>query len=479
MRRADVEKRICRKLHEPAIPRENPVAEIMLQNKQKQAKEWESYVDQIGTNIVHPFALAFFALASIWTFLAPRRYVIWALLFIACFISPAQRFAFLSIDFHFARALAFLILFRILLLGDLRGVQLRTIDYLIFSGACVVILCSGLRQGGAHLLPELGRVMDGVAIYLIGRAYVRSCDDLRSVLLGAAIAAVPVMIGFVIEKTTSRNYFSIFGGVPEITVIRDGKLRAQGAFTHPIIAGVFWAAFTPLFLAVLLAKGRKLFDAFVGWVGTISSILILFMTASSTPIAGLLIGIVGWCTFPYRVHLRAIRWTILVVAVFLHLISERGLHAVIFTKISFISASTGYHRFMLIEGAKDNFLDWALMGNRGAFYNRSFRDITNDYVLTALSGGAVALILKIAAIVVAFIAIGRAMRAAKNRTDLLLLYGLGVSLLTVTISMTAVSMFHQGVLSFFMTIGMAASLGDPSWLNKPSPGTPQATSRLA
>jgi hypothetical protein len=337
----------------------------MLQNKQKQAKEWESYVDQIGTNIVHPFALAFFALASIWTFLAPRRYVIWALLFIACFISPAQRFAFLSIDFHFARALAFLILFRILLLGDLRGVQLRTIDYLIFSGACVIVLCNGLRQGGVDLLPELGRVMDGVAIYLIGRAYVRSCDDLRSVLLGAAIAAVPVMIGFVIEKTTSRNYFSIFGGVPEITVIRDGKLRAQGAFTHPIIAGVFWAAFTPLFLAVLLAKGRKLFDAFVGWVGTISSILILFMTASSTPIAGLLIGIVGWCTFPYRVHLRAIRWTILVVAVFLHLISERGLHAVVFTKINFISASTGYHRFMLIEGShgkQEGFLQPELRG---------------------------------------------------------------------------------------------------------------------
>lgn len=432
----------------------------MLQSKKKSVKYGLEYVEHIGTNILHPVALSFFALASLWTFLAPKRFVIWALLFITCFISPAQRFAFLTIDFHFARAITFLILFRILLLGDLRNIQIRRIDYLVFSAAFVVVLCSGLRQGGVNFIPELGRTFDGVGIYLIGRAYVRSCNDLRSVLLGAAIAVIPVMIGFVIEKSTSRNYFSLFGGVPEITVIRDGKLRAQGAFTHPIIAGVFWAAFTPLFFALVLSRAKEIVAVFTGWFGTIATILILFMTASSTPIAGLLIGLVGWCTYPYRAHLRSIRWTILIVAVFLHLISERGLHAIIFTKIKLISASTGYHRFQLIDGAIANFSDWALLGNRGARYNRSFGDITNDYVLTALNGGIVALILKIAVIVVAFASIGRAMRAAKNRMDLLLIYGLGVSLLTIVISMTAVSMFHQGVFSIYLTIGMAASLGD-------------------
>ena len=89
--------------------------------------------------------------------------------------------------------------------------------------------------------------------------------------------------------------------------------------------------------------------------------------------------------------------------------------------------------------------------------------------MTGLNGGITALALKIAAIILAFGAIGRAMRAAENRSDLLLLYGLGVSLLVVVISMTAVSMFHQGEISVYLTMGMAASLGDPSFLRKLKP----------
>ena len=443
--------------------------EVMLQQAKRQKKEWEAYIDQMGTNIVHPLAFTMFALATIWTFVVPRRYVVWALLFIACFISPAQRFAFLSVDFHFARAIEIVILARILLLGDIKGINLRAIDYLVFGSTCVVILCSAVRQGGAYFLPEMGRALDGAAIYLIGRAYIRSCKDLRSVLLGAVIAAIPVTIGFVIEKSTSRNYFSIFGGVPEVTVVRDGKLRAQGAFTHPIIAGVFWAALTPLFFAILISKAKTLSGYFVGFVGTTCAILASFMTASSTPIAGLLIAVVGWLTFPLRYQLRTIRWTILVVCLFLHLISQNGLHAIVFTKVNFISGSTGYHRYMLIDGAIKNFFDWAPLGNRGVLYNRNFIDITNDFLMTGLNGGITALALKIAAIILAFGAIGRAMRAAENRSDLLLLYGLGVSLLVVVISMTAVSMFHQGEISVYLTMGMAASLGDPSFLRKLKP----------
>ena len=108
-------------------------------------------------------------------------------------------------------------------------------------------------------------------------------------------------------------------------------------------------------------------------------------------------------------------------------------------------------------------------------FNSSFRDITNDYIATAINGGLAALVLKIAVITFAFAAIGRLIRAAQNRADLLLAYGLGVSLLTVVICMFSVSMYMQGEISVFLTIGMAASLGDPSWLQS----TRIMSSRLA
>ena len=418
----------------------------------------------MGTTILHPLAALVFALLTLWTFVVSRRYVIWALLFISCFISPAQRFAFFTIDFHFQRAITVIILIRIVLMGEFQGIRLRNIDYALFGSAGLVILCSAVRDGGAFLVGELGRSLDGVGIYLIARAYVRHMKDLRYVLIGAAIAAVPVMIGFVIEKSTSRNLFSIFGGVPEITVIRDDRLRAQGAFTHPIIAGVFWAAFTPLFIAVILSKAKALWSFFVGWIGTISAVLAAFMTASSTPIGGILIGLICWVLFPLRGYLRVIRWTLLFAILFLHAISQNGVHAILFTKISFVGASTGYHRYLLIDGLMQGFSKWALIGNRTTQFNYAFRDITNDYILTALNGGLLALALKIAVIAFAFASIGRMMRAAQNRADLLLSYGLGASLVTVIISMTAVSMYVQGEVSVFLTLGMAASLGDPAFL---------------
>ena len=420
--------------------------------------------DRMGTMILHPLGISIFALMTLWTFLAPRRYVLWALLFIACLVSPAQRFAFFSIDFHFQRAIAVVILIRILFMGEIQGIKLRNIDYAVFVGAFCTVVFSGIGQNGVYFVPILGRTLDGISIYLIARAYVRNLDDLRTVLLGAAIVAVPVMIGFIIEKSTRYNIFSTFGGVPEITAIRDGKLRAQGAFTHPIIAGVFWVVFMGMFFGVLLAKIRTIRDFIIGWIGTISAALAALMTASSTPIAGLLIVLVGWCTFPLRAHLRAIRWTILFVAVFLHVLSRNGIHALLFTKISFITASTGHWRYMLIDGMIDSFSQWALIGKRDANFNYAFRDITNDYIATALHGGVITLVLKIAAIAFAFAAIGRVIRAAQNRADLLLAYGLGVGLLTVILSMLSVSMFLQGEIPVYLTLGMAASLGDPSWL---------------
>ena len=61
----------------------------------------------------------------------------------------------------------------------------------------------------------------------------QECKDDPGVISLAAfigVVLIPVAIFMTIEKTTGRNYFSMFGGVSTLTAIRDGKLRAQGAF---------------------------------------------------------------------------------------------------------------------------------------------------------------------------------------------------------------------------------------------------------
>jgi O-antigen ligase len=166
--------------------------------------------------------------------------------------------------------------------------------------------------------------------------------------------------------------------------------------------------------------------------------------------------------------MQSLRWVLLFVLVSLHIVSQNGIHSLIFNKISFVSGSTGYHRFALIEGLLQNIPKWALMGDRGARYNRAYRDITNDYVMNAINGGMLALALEIAAITLAFYACGRALRSTTSRDESLLAFGLGCGLLVITISALAVTMYGQAEVPFYMTLGMAASLGN---LRRPNPGT--------
>ena len=146
--------------------------------------------------------------------------------------------------------------------------------------------------------------------------------------------------------------------------------------------------------------------------------------------------------------------------IFIHLIHPKGVHAFAFVNFSFVAGSTGRHRYILIDGALQNITDWALVGTNRAMYNRSFRDITCDYVKTAISGGLVALVLEITIITLAFYACGRALKSARNREEMMLAYGVGVAVLTVAIGALAVTIYGQAELPFFLTFGMAASLGE-------------------
>jgi hypothetical protein len=426
---------------------------------------YQSFAENLGTNIVHPLGAAVFLVAALWTILAPRKYLAWPLIFIACFISPAQRFAFLTIDLDFLRAITILTVLRILVLGELRQTRIRAIDYCVFGMMFLMVLAVTARTGGSRTIHEIGQAVDSIGIYLIGRAAVRKWDDLKCLLLGAGIASIPVMIFFTIEQFTQWNFFSLLGGVPEQTTVRDGQLRAQGAFTHPIIAGMFWATFAAMFIGVIFGKRRKLSAILSGWIGTINAVVIAFMTNSSTPIAGLLVAVGCWMCFPYRMYLKTIRWVVLLFMVFIHLIHSKGVHSFIFTNISFVSGSTGRHRYLLIDGALSNITDWALYGSRRK-YNRSFHDITCDYVYTAVTGGLIPLILEIAIIVLALYACGRAIRAVRNREELFLAYGVGASVLTVSIMAVAVSVYGQAELPFYLSFGIAASLGNLEWLPK-------------
>ena len=184
-------------------------------------------MSQVDSSIVHPLALVVFILAALWIFFGPRGKVVWSVLVIACFISVAQRFAVLTMDFHFARAIGTLGLIRILFYGELRTLKPNITDKLMVAFVAVPIVMIILREGVSGGVSRAGASLDIFGMYWIGRASLTTTKDIRMMMAALGVIAIPLSTFFVIEQTTGRNLFSIFGGVSEFTAIRDGKLGAQ------------------------------------------------------------------------------------------------------------------------------------------------------------------------------------------------------------------------------------------------------------
>ena len=246
-----------------------------------------AWMAQVDTSIVHPLALVFFIIATLWLFIGPRGKVVWSVLLIACVISVAQRFAVLTMDFHFVRAIGTLGLIRILVYGELRTLKPNVTDKLMVAFVAVPIVMIILREGVTGGVSRAGSSLDIFSMYWIGRSSLRTTKDLRMMMAALGVIGLPLSVFFIIEQTTGRNLFSIFGGVAEFTAIRDGKLRAQGSFCHPIIAGVFFASFFPIAVGVIRTKIRGIASLLGGWVTVGLSIMVILMCNSSTPVGKL------------------------------------------------------------------------------------------------------------------------------------------------------------------------------------------------
>ena len=90
-----------------------------------------------------------------------------------------------------------------------------------------------------------------------------------------------------------------------------------------------------------------------------------------------------------RRHMRAFRWGLLSVLVGLHLVMKAPVWALI-ARIDLTGSSSGYHRFMLVDGCIRHFSEWWLFGFKN--YDQwgwDMWDLSNQYVAYAITGGLV------------------------------------------------------------------------------------------
>ena len=247
---------------------------------------------------LHPIGLAAAFLLGVATLLVPRRYALAPMLIMACFISPAQRVVISSLDFNLLRLMVLFGWLRIALFAETRRFGWKPIDTVVILWAVAGTLVVTMREATiSAFIYRSGLAFDAVGMYFFFRFMIRSWKDMEKLMLVAAIISIPVAVVFLVELSTGHNMFAVFGGVPEITVVREGRLRCRGPFPHPILAGCFWAALMPLIGALWWIGGRS---RWLAPVGLIASAIVVFSTASDTPISAVIAGGLAAAVFPLR-----------------------------------------------------------------------------------------------------------------------------------------------------------------------------------
>lgn len=404
---------------------------------------------------VHPVGLAVLLVLGLATVLAPRKYAFLPMVIMAAFIPSAQKIAVFTMDFTFLRILVLFGFLRLLGRGEAAGFRWQRMDQVLVAWVIVGFAASVLRTSGRSLVYECGVAFDSVGLYFLFRCLVRDWADVCRLARTAALISILVALAFFVESRTQRNLFALFGGVREITAVRDGRLRCMGPYNHPILAGVFWAVLLPVMASQIWAARHR----WLGIAGAFSAVLIVFCCASSTPVLGVAAGALGALAFFPRYHLRQIRWLAVLGLILLHFIMNAPVWHLI-SRFSAVGGSTGYHRYRLIDAAIHRFPEWALVGVNGtAHWGYFLFDVTNHYVAQGVTGGALKLALFLWFMSLAFAGVGRLWRSVEtDPAKLAVAWGLGVAMFVQAVCFIGVSYFGQIILLWYMIPAVICSL---------------------
>ncbi len=410
-------------------------------------------LDYANQTTLHPLGVLAVVVLGLALLVVPRRHAVLPLILMACFVAPGQRIVVASLDFDLLRVLVLFGYLRLLLRGEYRGLPLKPMDYALIAWAASGTLAYTILYGSlGALLNRLGVAFDAVGLYFLLRCWVRDWGDLRRVILAFAYVTVPVAAAFLYESATRHNVFSIFGGVPAETMIRRGRLRCQGAFPHPIMAGCFFAALMPWFAALWWNRS----DRATAVLGLLCAGLIVVLTSSSTPLMMVALGLLGGGMYLLRDRLRLIRWSVVGLLVALHMVMKKPVWHLL-ARINVIGGSTGWHRYHLVDQAIRRFPEWALFGTRTTeHWGWGLIDVTNQYVLEGVRGGVLTLALFVVTIALAFRGISRRLRLLRQPAHIALIWALGVSLLLHCAAFVAVSYFGQIKLLWYLTLAVIA-----------------------
>jgi len=395
--------------------------------------------------VLHPLVAVWMLIAIVLIMAFPRRTAIIPFL-LAVFTIPVGQVILVG-SLHFT-VLRVLILAGLVRAATFRGASTRgrlpggfnAIDQVVLLWTISELTVLSLQWMQLDsLIHNLGDFLDSLGGYLVVRFLVCNSEGVRRTFKVLATICSIQGVCMLNEQITHLNVFRLLGGAPVAITVRDGKIRSEGVMGC-IYAGVFAGVLIPLFLW-LWKEGKSRMAAGAGLAGAAAMVITSNSSTSWMALGGSLVGLGFW---PLRKQMRLVRWGFAVTLIALHVVMHAPVWSLI-ARVDLTGSSSSYHRYYLLDNCIRHFSDWWLLGYK--YYNLwgwEMWDLCNQFVVAALTGGLLTLVLYILIFKRSFGAIGTARkRVTGNLKQELLLWCMGSTLFANVVASFGINYMAQ------------------------------------
>ena len=414
-----------------------------------------------GETNLHPIVLTILVIFLLSLFFIKGRFALIFFTSIALLTPFGQLLMLGPIHLPIIRIMILALIAKIFISNEGYAIQLNRLDKLLIIYLIVGAIAYTLLWGqiGA-LINRMGNALVIGGIFFIFRYYLRSHEDIALLIKAQVIIASIIAICMMVEQFTGKNAFYIFGGVPEFTPLREGRLRSQASFGHPILAGCYGATLLPLIVSLWWQENSKKWFVILGIA---SAAIIVLASASSSPLLGLIGGIFTLSFWSFRKHLRKVRWGIVVTLITLQMVMKAPVWALI-SRVDIVGGNSADHRYRLIDNYIHHFGEWWFCGIQStSHWGYLMHDTCLEYVDQGVRGGVFTFALFIAIMVYSFKWVGRSISIEKG--NLLLqkqIWAYGCAMFAHLTVYFGISYFDQTIIDYYILIAIIASVYDIS-----------------
>lgn len=362
------------------------------------------------------------------------------------------------------RLLALLLLIKFIARDLNHRFWFNKVDFLVFLiWFWTVFATIALGAEFSQVSQMIGRGLDTVLMYFVARIAFLEANSAERMFRWLVFTALVMGAFGVYEAVTwSSPYHAFSGGnlrIEGYSEIRYGLLRAQGSTQVSIYFGMAMMLITGLIWSVRgYVRNNRMFR-----LSLLASALATLSSLSSGPWIAffMLVGVNTYYKFTSWIKPTLI--IILCMAILLELASNRHFYHLI--DYLAIDPRTAWYRTRLMEIAVNQMGDYWLFGVGSNWPHhwaalldgRAHIDVVNNYIVVALYGGLLALVMFIATHVLAVKQAVKAFRVEESEPRRKLLFSLAATLIALDLSSLSVGLFGPALLLSSILLGLLVS----------------------